>query len=72
MGQAILDRARGVLDHVRPVHRLQREALEGEALEGLGRGEGLRIDQLQLVPFADAQLGAGLRADAQPVDAGGR
>src|SRR6201993_3255369 len=35
MAQAIIDGARGVLDHVRPVHRLQREALErqiGKAL----------------------------------------
>ncbi len=31
MAQAIVDRARGVLDHVRAVHRLQRKALEGEA-----------------------------------------
>ena len=36
MMQAIVDRARGVLDDVGSVHWLQREALEGEALERLG------------------------------------
>ena len=35
MAQTIVDRARGVLDHIRSVHRLQRETLEGEIGKGL-------------------------------------
>src|ERR1700720_1827925 len=31
VAQAIVNRARGIFDHVRAVHRLQRETLEGEA-----------------------------------------
>ena len=42
---------------LRPVHRLQREALEGEVGEILGRGAGLRIDQLQFVASATHELG---------------
>ncbi len=72
MAQAIVDRARGVLCDLGPVHRLQREALEGEALESLGCGCGLRIDQLQLVPLAQHKLAAALRADADPVEPLGR
>jgi hypothetical protein len=46
MAQAIVDRARRVLDHVRAVHRLQREAIEGEIDKGLRRGVWLRVNQL--------------------------
>ncbi len=69
MLQAIVDRARGVVSRIRPVHRLQRESLEGEAREVLGPGIRLRIDQLEFVTFGDAQIRAGLRTDAKPVDA---
>ena len=72
MAQAVVDRARGVLDHVRAVHRLQREALEGETGEILRRRAGLRIDQLQFVAAPHHELGAGFRADADPVHAVGR
>ncbi len=72
MAQAIVDRARGVLDHVGSVHRLQREALEGEIGEILRRRIRLRIDQLEFMAPAHHEIGAGLRADADPVHAGGR
>src|SRR5215468_7136801 len=72
MAQAVIDGARGVLDHVRPVHRLQRETLEGKTLEILRACALLRIDQLQLVAFAEHEVRAGLGADANPVHAIGR
>ena len=72
MAQTIVDRARGVLDQFRPVHRLQRETPEGEIDKSLRRRIRLRVNQLQLVTVADPQLGAGLRADADPVHAVGR
>src|SRR5919204_6748197 len=72
MAQAVIDGARGVLGHVRPVHRLQRETLEGEAFEILRRGARLRVDQLQLVAFAQHEVRAGLGADADAIDARGR
>src|SRR5215475_9466388 len=50
VAQAIVDRARGIGGHIRTVHRLQREALEGETGEVLGRRARLRVDQLQLMP----------------------
>src|SRR5919201_1612123 len=72
MTQAIVDGSRGVIDHVRSVHWLQREALEGEPLEILRRSANLRIDQLQLVPFSQDEVRAGLGADANPVNCWGR
>src|SRR5690349_23064988 len=52
MPQAIVHRARGVGCHVGPVHRLQREAFEGEIFERLGRRVRLRIDQFQFMAAA--------------------
>jgi hypothetical protein len=69
MAQAIVDGARGVVGKRRPIHGLQREALEAKPGESFGRRIGLRVDELHLVPGADAQLGAGLRAHADPVEA---
>ena len=57
---------------VGPVHRLQREALEGEAGKIFRHRIRLRIDQLQFVAAAHHELGAGFRADADPVHAVGR
>src|ERR1700704_6170389 len=72
MAQAVVDRARGVLDHVRPVHRLQREALEGEVDKGLRRRIFLRIDQLELMTLPDHEVRTGFRADADPIHSRGR
>src|ERR1700738_3198656 len=43
MAQAIVDRARGVFDHVRSVHWLQRETFEGEIDESLRGGIGFWV-----------------------------
>src|SRR5260370_5355273 len=72
MAQAIVDRARGVFGYVGAVHRLQREAFEGKTEIVLRRRTLLRIDQLQFVPPAHHEIGAGFRADANPVHALGR
>src|SRR5216683_687850 len=72
MAQTIVDRARGVFDHVRSVHRLQRETFEGEIDESFRGGIGLRIDQLEFMALPDHEVGAGFRADADPVHALGR
>src|ERR1700721_1604549 len=56
MAQAIVDRARGVFDHVRSIHRLEREALEGEIDKGLRRRIFLRVNQLEFVPPPDHQV----------------
>src|SRR5579871_1187752 len=72
VAQAIIDRARGVGGHIRTVHRLKREALEGEAGEIFRRCTSLRVDKLQFMPAPQDELGAGLRADADPVEARGR
>src|SRR3984957_11493472 len=72
MAQTIIDRARGVLDDVRAVHRLQREALEGEIDKGFGRRFRLRVNQFEFVASPDRKLRAGLRTDADPVHAIGR
>src|SRR5258707_7087392 len=72
MAQAVVDGARGVLGHVRAIHRLQREPLEGKTEVVLRRCALLRIDQLQFVTPAYHEIGAGFRADANPVHALGR
>src|SRR4029079_4418727 len=72
MPQAIVDRPRGVLDDIRPIHRLQRETLEGERFEILRCRTWLRIDQFQLMAPAHHEIGSGFRADANPVHARGR
>ena len=72
MAQAVVDRARGVFRDVGPVHRLQREALEGQAFEILWRRSCLWVHQLQFVTPAQHELRAGLGTDAKPVHAGGR
>src|SRR5664280_1017063 len=68
---AVVDVALGVGGDVRPIHRLQREPLEGETGEGRRHGAGLRIDQFEFVALPDHEFGAGLGADADPVDAVG-
>src|SRR5260370_2470576 len=69
MAQTIVDRARGVLDHIGSVHRLQREALEGKIDKGLGRCIRLRINQLEFMSSPYHEVGAGFGADANPVHA---
>src|SRR5712664_1414929 len=71
MAQTIVDRARGVLDHIRSVHRLQREALEGKIDKGLWRCIRLRINQLEFMTSAYHEVCAGFGADANPVHAPG-
>src|SRR6185312_1607536 len=72
MGEAEIDGERGVARALRPVHRLQEEMAERQALEILGRDSGLRKDQLQLVAGAERERRARLGADADPVEAAGR
>src|ERR1035437_7382007 len=69
MAQTIVDRARGVLDNVRSVHRLQREPFKIEIDKGLRRRIRLRVDQLEFVASPYHELRAGFRADANPVHA---
>src|SRR5882672_6779006 len=69
MAQTIVDRACGVLDHIRSVHRLQREALEGKIDKGLWRCIRLRINQLEFMTSAYHEVCAGFGADANPVHA---
>src|SRR6185369_14764467 len=71
MAQAVVDHACGIVGDLGPVHRLQREAREGEVREILRPRAGLRVDQFQLMPVPDHELGTGFRADADPVDASG-
>src|SRR5258708_23334657 len=72
MAHAIIDGALGVGGDVRPIHRLQREALEGEIGEGRRHGAGLWIDQFELVAPPYPQFRAGFGTDADPVDAFGQ
>src|SRR6476660_9241141 len=72
MAQAVVDRARGVFDHIGAVHRLQRKTFEIEPRKFFRRRAFLRIDQLQFVAAAHDQPGAGFRADADPVQPVGR
>src|SRR5437899_2257464 len=68
MPQAIVHRLRHVAGEVRTVHRLQGKALESKAGEIFRRRLRLRIDELQFVTGPDTQIGAGLGADAEPVE----
>jgi hypothetical protein len=61
-----------VLAQLRAVHGLQQVAPEVQARQFLQVQSFLRHHHLQLAAGADAQLRAGLGADADPVDAGGR
>jgi hypothetical protein len=72
VAQAVIDRARGVFDHVRAIHRLQRKALEGETGISFRRRARLRIDQFEFVPPPYHEFRAGFRADTDPVHAAGR
>src|SRR6267142_1213737 len=69
MAQTIVDRACGVLDHIRSIHRLQREALEGKIDKGLRCCIRLRINKLEFMTSAYHEVSAGLGADANPVHA---
>src|ERR1700688_466948 len=72
MAHAIIDGALGVGCDVRPIHRLQREALEGELGEERRHGTGLWIDHFELAPPPYPQFRAGFGTDADPVDAVGQ
>src|SRR5471032_2974548 len=67
---ARLDRQRGVEFGQRAVHRLDEEIVEVQALIGSQVLIGLRDHDLDFVALLDHQIGAHLRADADPVDAG--
>src|SRR5690348_11257956 len=67
MVEAIADRACGILGDIRTVHRLQREALEGEIGEAFRLGANLRIDQLQFVATPQHEPAARFRANANPI-----
>src|SRR5262249_50079677 len=71
MSPAVLDGARGVLDAIRPVHRLQVEQNEVQIGDAL-RCDRVREDELQLLTAPHAELGPGLGAHREPVDAAGR
>src|SRR5258708_13613907 len=62
MAQTIVDRARGVLDHIGSVHRLQRETLVGKVGKGLGRCIRLPINQLAFMSSPYPAVSAGYRA----------
>ena len=70
MGEAPRDRGLGVCLAVRPVHRLEKEVIEGEAFEPVGHRQRLREHQLQLAARCLDQRCRGLGADADPVEPG--
>src|SRR3982074_1844605 len=72
MAQTIVNRARGVLDHIGSVHRLQREALKGKIDKGLGRCIRLRINQLEFMSSPYHEVSAGFGAAPNPVHPVGR
>ena len=57
MAQAIVDRARGVLGDLGPSIGCSEKRSKARPAKVLGRGAGLRIDQLQFVAAADDELG---------------
>src|SRR5216684_1871449 len=63
MAQTIVDRARGVFDHVRSVHRLQRETFEGEIDESFRGGVGFRADADPVHALGRLDRTVGLDAD---------
>src|SRR6266851_1788427 len=67
MGQAVLHREPGVLLTLGPVHRLQAQAREVQALEQAGVSVFLREDELELITTDQFQRRTCLRADAYPV-----
>src|SRR6266851_8301777 len=67
MGQAVLYREPGVLLTLGPVHRLQAQAREVQALEQAGVSVFLREDELELITTDQFQRRTCLRADAYPV-----
>ena len=70
MLETVPHRESGVHIPVRAVHRLQEELLEPQVRELLGTGLVLRIHQLELLSAGEFEGCAGLRADADPVEAG--
>ena len=70
--EAVFQRQARVGFPVRPVHRLQEEGAKEEVFEGFRRNSALRKDQLQFIPGLEEEFGTGLRADANPIDPGGR
>src|SRR3954452_1252778 len=70
--EAVLERELGVAGEVRPVHRLEVELSKVVCFEAVRLSIRLRIDELQFAPVSQDRLRAGLRADADPVDARGR
>src|SRR5438067_11295354 len=71
MGLAVRDGLDGVGVELRSVHRLQKEMREVKALVALGFATCLPEDELQLVASRDDEVGLGLRAHADPIDAVG-
>src|SRR5438128_116669 len=62
--------SRGVLLARGSIHGLQEEMAEIEPDKALRFGTSLRKYQLQLVAAFEHEVAAGLRADANPIDAG--
>src|SRR5258705_1079270 len=69
MPEAVVDRLARVGVARGTIHGLQKEMLEVEGLEALGRRFGLRKDELQLVAAFQRERHGRLRAHAHPVDA---
>src|SRR5712692_1158129 len=68
MREAVAHSQRRVARALGPVHRLEEEVAEVEPDIALGLGAPLREYELELVAASHHELGAGLGADADPVD----
>ena len=69
--KAVAGRRHRVGASIGAVHRLQEKVTEVKAFEARGFRPLLGEDQFQLVAGGDEERRAGLRADADPVNAGG-
>jgi hypothetical protein len=72
MRKAILHGQLRIALALKPIHRLKKEVLKVQVHESLGHGSRLREHQLQLATAFQNDLGIGLWADANPVQAFGR
>ena len=67
MGQTVGQGLLGIRGPIRPIQGLEEEVPEVEPGKAFRGGLRLGIDQLQLIPGPQDQLGIGLGADTNPV-----
>src|SRR4051794_19484836 len=69
MSEAVLEREPRIAREFRPIHWLQVEVVKCVPLEVLRLSLCLRVNELQFIAAPESRYGAGLRADADPVNA---